>query len=62
MIRNDSTIDEIRKIRHQISQRFNNDPKKVIEYYIQLQKKYRNRLINLAEMTEKDVPEKLTQV
>ena len=57
-MKNDPTIDQIRKIRTQISERFDHDPKKLIEYYIQFQKKYRNRLTNLSEMTE-EIPEKL---
>ena len=49
---NDPTIDEIRKIRHQISQRFNHDPERIIEYYIKLQQKYQNRLLDLSEQKE----------
>lgn len=45
MIKNDLTITQIRKTRHQISERFNHDPKKIVEYYIEMQKKYRNRLL-----------------
>lgn len=52
MINDDPAIDEIRKIRCQISQRFDNDPKKLVAYYIELQKKYRHRLTNLSEFTE----------
>ncbi len=36
----DPIIDNIREVRHQISQENNHDPKQVIEYYIELQKKY----------------------
>jgi hypothetical protein len=36
----DPIIDEIRKVRHQISEAHDHDPKKVIDYYIELQKKY----------------------
>ena len=46
MIKNDLTIAQIRETRHQISQRFNHDPKKIVEYYIELQKKYRDRLVD----------------
>ena len=61
MKNNDPTIDEIRKIRHQISQRFNHDPERIIEYYIKLQQKYQNRLTNLSEQQE-DVAENLAVV
>ncbi len=46
MIKNDPTITQIRKTRHQISERFNHDPKKMVEYYIELQKKYKDRLLD----------------
>lgn len=46
MIKNDLTITQIREIRHQISERFNHDPKKIVEYYIELQKKYKDRLLD----------------
>ena len=45
MIKDDSTIARIREIRHQISERFNHDPKKIVEYYIELQKKYKDRFL-----------------
>jgi hypothetical protein len=61
MKNNDPTIDEIRKIRHQISKRFNHDPEKIIEYYIKLQQKYQNRLLYLSELKE-DIAEKLVLV
>ena len=46
MIKNDLTITQIREIRHQISERFNHDPKKIVEYYIEMQKKYKDRLLD----------------
>ena len=61
MENNDPTIDEIRKIRHQISKQFNHDPEKIIEYYIKLQQKYRNRLVDLSEL-EEDINEKLVLI
>jgi len=45
MIKNDLTIAQIRKTRHQISERFNHDPKKIVEYYIEQQKKHGDRLL-----------------
>ena len=61
MKNNGPTIDEIRKIRHQISQRFNHDPERIVEYYIKLQQKYQNRLIDLSEQQE-DIAENLALV
>ena len=53
MIKEDSTIAQIREIRHQISQQFNHDPKKIIEYYIALQKKFQYRLLNIMDRKQK---------
>ncbi len=61
MKNNDPTIDEIRKIRHQVSKRFNHDPKRIIEYYIKLQQKYQNRSVDLSEL-EEDTAENLVLV
>ena len=50
MKKNDLTITQIRKIRHQISERFNHDPKKIVKYYIELQKKYKDRLLDESKI------------
>lgn len=41
----DPVIDEIREVRHRISARFDHDPARLVAYYIELQKRYQNRLI-----------------
>ena len=41
----DPVIDEIREARHRISERLGHDPSRLIEYYIELQKQYRDRLL-----------------
>ena len=48
-MKDDPTILRIRKARHQISKRFNHNPKKLIEYYIKLQKRHQDRLIETAK-------------
>lgn len=53
MITEDLTIAQIRETRHQISQQFNHDPKKIIEYYIELQKKFQYRLFNIMDRKQK---------
>jgi|APSaa5957512576_1039674.scaffolds.fasta_scaffold306484_1 uncharacterized protein (DUF927 family) len=40
-MKTDPTIDRIRKIRHEISEEYGHDPKKLIEYYIKHQQKYK---------------------
>ena len=51
-IRTDQPIDEIRELRHHISARFDHDPARLVAYYMKLQEKYRDRLIDTAKTTE----------
>jgi hypothetical protein len=44
-MKDDATITRIRETRHSISERCGHDPRKVIEYYLELQKKYQDRLL-----------------
>ncbi|HEY0512917.1 MAG TPA: hypothetical protein VGH73_13490 [Thermoanaerobaculia bacterium] len=44
---NDPVIDEIREIRHRISERFEHDPAKLVAYYMELQKQYQDRLLKV---------------
>lgn len=46
MIKDASTIKRIRDSRHRISAKFDHNPKKIIEYYIEAQKKHKERLLN----------------
>jgi hypothetical protein len=46
----DPVIDEIREVRHRISERFDHDPERLVGYYMELQKQYQSRLLK----TEKD--------
>jgi hypothetical protein len=41
----DPTIDEIRAVRHRISEQFGHDPKKLCEHYLKLQEQYSDRLV-----------------
>ena len=41
----DPVIDEIREVRHQISARFGHGPTRLVAYYMDLQKQYRDRLV-----------------
>ena len=51
-IPNDEPIDEIRELRGRISARFDNDPARLVDYYMKLQEQYRDRLIDTAKSTE----------
>lgn len=44
-MQDDPTLDHVREVRHRISARCAHDPKKLVEYYIQLQSKYADRLL-----------------
>jgi hypothetical protein len=54
----DPTIDEIREIRHRISERFGHDPRKLVEYYMEEQKKYADPLVNLADVPVEPEPQR----
>ena len=41
----DEVIEEIRAVRHRISERFDHDPKRLVEYYIEKQELHRDRLL-----------------
>lgn len=45
----DPVIDEIREVRHRISARFDHDPPRLVAYYMELQKRYQDRLIHTEE-------------
>ena len=51
----DPVIDEIREVRHRISARFDHDPERLVGYYIELQRRYQDRLIK-AEQSPKAIP------
>jgi hypothetical protein len=42
----DPLIDEIREVRRRISERFGHDPRKLVEHYMELQKRHADRLID----------------
>ncbi|HEU4882406.1 MAG TPA: hypothetical protein VFT45_09185 [Longimicrobium sp.] len=42
----DDAVEEVRKIRKQISARFDHDPVKLVEHYMERQKRYGDRLID----------------
>jgi hypothetical protein len=49
----DEAIEEVRDIRRQISARFDHDPVKLVEHYIQLQKRHGDRLIDLETLRKR---------
>ena len=49
----DPVVDEIREIRERISARFAHDPARLIAYYIELQERHRDRLIDRPNAPER---------
>jgi hypothetical protein len=47
-------IDEIREVRHRISERFDHDPERLVAYYMELQQRYADRLIDSSKVAEKE--------
>jgi hypothetical protein len=45
----DPTIDEIRAVRHRISEQFGHDPKRLCEHYMELQERHRDRLVRSTD-------------
>jgi hypothetical protein len=52
----DPVIDEVREVRHRISARFDHDPSKLVTYYMELQKQYKDRLIKDERRTAEAEP------
>lgn len=50
----DPVIDEVRKVRRQISARFDHDPARLIAHYLELQKQYQDRLIDSPSTKEEE--------
>ena len=51
---NDPIIDQIREVRHRISEQCEHDPKKMVEYYMNLDRtQYADRLAKAKEEAEK---------
>lgn len=57
-LNDDQTIKRIREARHCISEAHDHDPRKLVEHYIELQKRYERQLLrdieedSLSEMTK----------
>ena len=47
MIKDNPLIERIRDVRHRISAECNHDPKQLVEHYIELEKKHRDRFVDL---------------
>jgi hypothetical protein len=50
----DPAIARVREVRHRISHQHAHDPKKLVEYYMQLQAKYQDRLLEQVKHTKSE--------
>lgn len=50
----DDAVEEVRAIRRQISARFDHDPVKLVEHYMERQKRYGDRLIDKPKSKRTD--------
>ena len=41
-----SILDEIRRVRHEMSAEIGHDPRRIVDYYAELSAKYSDRLVN----------------
>ena len=48
-MQDDPAIARVREVRHRISRQFDNDPKKLVEHYMQLQERHKDRLLDNVE-------------
>ena len=48
--KDDPTIESIRETRHRISEEHGHGPQKIMEYYLELQKRYKERLLEDTEV------------
>ncbi len=59
-LKDDVAIERVREVRHRISAEHGHDPKKLVDHYIELQKKYKNRLErNSKHEDEQSAPVKI---
>ena len=52
--RNLGALEQVRAARHRISKRFDHDPRKLIEYYMELQQEYKDRLVGAEEEKKRE--------
>ncbi len=52
-MKEDPIIDELRRVRHRISEQFAHDPHKLVEHYIKLQERHKDRI--LAKVNENSI-------
>ena len=56
-MKKDILIEEIRNVRHEISERFNHNAKALVEHYRELEQKYKHRMLKapIAPVTKREI-------
>ena len=47
-------LEQVRAARHRISKRFDHDPRKLVEHYMELQQEYKDRLVGAEEEKKRE--------
>ena len=47
-MKNDPVLDEIRRVRHAISQKIGHDARRIVSYYAELQRQHKGRIVDLS--------------
>jgi hypothetical protein len=55
MLKDDPVIAKVRESRACISEKYGHDAKKVVEYYIKLQKRHQSRLVKFKKRSDKAI-------
>jgi hypothetical protein len=50
----DPLVDEVRRVRHEISAECGHDPYRLVEYYMRLQEQHSERLVGAPDPASKD--------
>jgi hypothetical protein len=57
-MKKDIAIEEIREVRHRISERFGHDTKALLDHYRELEKKYKDRMVTDTSEQQHEQPER----
>jgi hypothetical protein len=52
----DPVIEEIREVRHRISERFGHDPERLFQHYLELQEEYRDQWLDTSGTADQVAP------
>jgi hypothetical protein len=59
-MRTESTIERIRRIRHELSEECDHDPRKLVAYFQKLQQRHQDRLVSSKRALESKISQQIT--